>query len=228
MERLTEKLRPQTWGQVVGQPKAVSRARGLVAAGVGGRAVWITGPSGCGKTTIAKLLAAEIADPLCTEELKARTLTAGDLEQLERESHFYGVGVKTGRAYIVNEAHGLRKATIEAFHDLLERVPGHVVWIFTTTNDGAEKLFEDSLEEGPFLSRCYPIQLARQGLAKTFAEYLATVDPTGPRTAAEYLKLIQDCKNNLRLALQRLEADALAAYVETADAAECEPEAAAG
>ena len=60
--QLHEQFRPQSWSDVVGQSKALARIERLRKRGLGGRAYWIAGQSGTGKTTIAKLLAAELAD----------------------------------------------------------------------------------------------------------------------------------------------------------------------
>ncbi|UCC32307.1 MAG: AAA family ATPase, partial [Phycisphaerales bacterium] len=148
---LTETYRPKTWSDVVGQDKIVSRIRALAKRGLSGRAFWITGQSGTGKTTIARLLAAEIADPFCTLEIDAGDLTIGELHRLERSMGMYGFGDsgKSGRAYIVNEAHGLASAVIRSLLVLLERIPRHVVWIFTTTVDGQDSLFEDEIDAHP-------------------------------------------------------------------------------
>ena len=70
--QLHEQYRPTTWGGVVGQDEAVKRFRTIAKRGVGGRAFWIAGPSGTGKTTIARLIAAEIADPFNRIELSVR------------------------------------------------------------------------------------------------------------------------------------------------------------
>lgn len=207
--QLHERHRPQHWDDVVGQPAAVKVCRGLVAAGPGGRAVWITGQSGTGKTTLAKLLAGELADPLCCEELDAGDLTVQRVKDLERESQYYGIGARQGRAYVVNEAHGLRRDVVRQLLVTLERVPGHVLWIFTTTNDGQAALFDGTEDAHPLISRCLPIALARQGLSKPFAARLEALDPVGPRPAEFYRRLIQDNKNNMRAALQVLERDGL-------------------
>ena len=46
--QLTERYRPQTWGDVAGQDKAVARLRALAKRGLGGRAYWLSGQSGTG------------------------------------------------------------------------------------------------------------------------------------------------------------------------------------
>ena len=58
---------------------------------------------------------------------------------------------------------------------LLKPIPAHVLFVFTTTNDGQDALFEDALFEdaigaGPLLSRCVRLELARRGLSEPFAE----------------------------------------------------------
>jgi replication-associated recombination protein RarA len=177
---------------------------------LGGRAVWITGKSGTGKTTLAKLLAAEIADPLCVDEMTGRSLTGPTVRTMAAQSRYMGLGIKTGRVFIVNESQGLKREAIEELLDILEAIPDHVAWIFTTTTEGQERLFDESIDAHPLLSRCTVVPLTSQGLSKPFAAYLESVDPLGPRPAKFYSKLIEDCRNNLREALSWLESDALA------------------
>src|SRR6516165_8982988 len=111
---LTEQYRPQTWADVVGQDKIVQRIQSLAQRGLAGRAYWISGQSGTGKTTIAKLIAAEVAAPEYVEEVDAASLTIAELQEVERQwSHtcLFG-GDRQGRAYLINEAHALRKPVI--------------------------------------------------------------------------------------------------------------------
>lgn len=104
---LYEKYRPAKWSEVVGQAKAMKTIKALKKRGFGGRAFWISGISGSGKTTIARLIAAEIADDLFISEYdSAEVFTAEVYEDIEKSMYLYGAG-KGGRAYIINEAHGL-------------------------------------------------------------------------------------------------------------------------
>lgn len=210
--RLTEKYRPRTLDDVVGQPKAVATVRGILArGGFGGRCVWLSGPSGAGKTTLARIIAAEVADPTCTVELVARDLGAERLAELAESFTYYGFG-KGGRALIVNEAHGLRSDQIERLLTLTEDLPGHVVVIFTTTREGQEALFQDHDDASPLLSRCIRVPLTNQGLSKAFAERvseIAKAEGLDGQPIDAYVKLAQRCKNNCRAMLQEVEAGAM-------------------
>src|SRR5713101_7825690 len=167
---LTEQYRPQAWADVVGQDKVVQRIQALAKRGLAGRAYWLAGQSGTGKTTIARLIAAEVADEFCVQEVDAAGLIVSALRDLEQDMSVRGWGDKSGRAYVVNEAHALRKDVIRQLLVLLERIPAHVVIVFTTTTEGQDSLFEDYDDASPLLSRCLRLDLARRDLAKAFAE----------------------------------------------------------
>lgn len=207
---LYEKYRPIAWSEVVGQDKTLvkldlmRRRAGTLA----GRAYWISGASGTGKTTIARLIAADVASDWCIEELDASECLPAKLKDIERAAHTAGMG-KGGRAYIINEAHGLRRDAIRQFLVLLERIPGHVVFVFTTTVDGQEKLFEDSIDAHPLLSRCVVLALARRDLSQVFAErcrLIAQAEGLDGQPVERYVRLLQDHRNNLRAAIQAIEA----------------------
>jgi len=208
---LYERYRPQVLGEVIGQAAAV-RALELIGStsGHGGRAYWITGASGTGKTTLARIIAGEVADPAwVTEYDLADEVTAVVLRQLSDDLHLYGGGERGGRAWIINEAHGLRKPIIRQLLGILERLPAHVVIIFTTTRAGEQDLFEDQIDANPLLSRCVELALTNQGLAKLFAERtreIAIAESRNGRPLADYVKRVQLRKNNMRFVLEDVEA----------------------
>ena len=211
MQSLAEQYRPGAWEDVVGQDKIVARLAALRKRGLAGRAYFLTGASGSGKTTIARLIAKEIADNFMIQEIDAPGLSVSDLEELERTANVYGWGSKTGRAFIINEAHALRSGCIDKFLTMLERIPAHVVFVFTTTNDGALK-FDDSPHADAFLSRCIRLDLARRDLAKPFADRLrmiAAKEGMGELSAEKALKSVQLRFNNLRACLMALESGEL-------------------
>ena len=213
MAQIAEKYRPKTWSEVVGQDKAIAKVETIRPRGLSGRAYWISGQSGTGKTTIARLLAADVADDFFTLELDAGDVTVSALRDVEKEMSLAAWG-KGGRAYIVNEAHGLRKDAIRQLLVMLERLPKHVVVVFTTTNDAQEGLFEDNEDAGPLLSRCVRLELARRDLAKPFvarAMEIAAKEGLNGKPEAAFLKLVQEHRNNFRAVLQSIEAGDMAA-----------------
>jgi DNA polymerase III gamma/tau subunit len=206
--QLCEKHRAKTLDEVIGQTKAVKIIKRLIQNGAGGRCFWISGASGTGKTTMAKIIADHIADELyITEFDSADGLSVSVIDKIERDMHYFASG-KGGRAWIVNEAHGLRKPVIRRLLGLLERIPEHCCFIFTTTKEGEAGLFEDQIDADPLLSRCVKIQLTNQGLAKVFAEHcrnIATAKGLNGKPLESYVKLAQKCKNNCRMMFQEIE-----------------------
>ena len=114
-----------------------------------GRAFWISGANRTGKTTIARLL---VADGYAIEELDANDITAQCLRDIERSEYMMRPINRGVHALLVNKAHGLRRDIIRNLLCMLNPVPSHILWAFTTTSEGQDKLFDDLDDAHPLLS----------------------------------------------------------------------------
>jgi len=195
---------------MIGQDRAVKQVRFMLArGGVGGQAIWLSGASGTGKTSLARLIADTVADSFSTTEYdSADELGADEVRTISDQMQYHALG-KGGRAWVVNEAHGLRAQSVRSLLGILERLPAYCVVIFTTTREGEEKLFDGLDDASPLLSRCKTIRLTNQGLAGPFAarcmEIARREGLDGGRAVSDFVKLAQKCKNNFRAMLQELD-----------------------
>lgn len=204
--RLIDKYKPRTLDEMIGQDKAIARLRRLIEReGFTGDAFWIVGPSGTGKTTLAEIIARRFASEIDITELDGEACTIDAVRQATGTMHYAAMGGGF-RVWIVNEAQAMTPRAVQAWLTALDRLPPRVIVIFTTTEDSAD-LFGQF--DGPFRSKCKTIDFTNQGLAKPYAvraREIAQAEGMDGKPEADYVKLVQRCKNNMRAVLQAIEA----------------------
>ena len=204
--QLYEKHRPKMLAEFVGQDKAKRQVQAITNRDGWDRdALWIQGPSGTGKTTLAWIIAHQVATDLFIQELDGDKCNVESVRQLDETLRL--AAPNSWRVVIVNEAHSMTTKAVQAWLTLLERLPVRALVIFTTTESLSEDLFGKF--SGPFGSRCKVLSFTNQGLAQAFAErakQIAEAEGLDGQPVSRYVRLVQDCRNNFRQVLQRVEA----------------------
>ena len=137
---LSEKYRPKTWGDFVGQPvidEIAAACREPELFEYGGER-WLfesDGIAGCGKTSAAYVAATELGiDPFNVERIDSRAVTLADFRELSNAMYCYGSGPSGRRAYIIDEIQHLTASCMRFMLGWLESLPKHVLVVGTTTS----------------------------------------------------------------------------------------------
>jgi DNA polymerase III subunit gamma/tau len=174
-EVFARKYRPQTFDDLVGQAHVSRTLKNAVAQNRLAHAYLFVGPRGIGKTSTARILAKSlncVKGPTitpCGECDNCREIAAGnsldvieidgasnnsveDVRQL-RENVRYAPANGRYKIYLIDEVHMLSAAAFNALLKTLEEPPGHVKFIFATTEP--QKVLPT------ILSRCQRFDLHR-------------------------------------------------------------------
>lgn len=205
--QLFQKYRPKRLTDVVGQGKVVKVLQLMLARDDWDRdALWLEGPSGVGKSSIALALANELGARSCNvHEIDGDKIDKHTRDQLEGML-LYATLDGGPRVIVVNEAHAMPRQAVQWLLTALERIPKGTFWIFTTTEAFKDELFGEFGK--PLASRCKVLRLSSQGLAQKFAvraQEIAVKEGLGGKVEKQFYRLAQECSNNLRLMLQRIE-----------------------
>ena len=204
--QLYEKYRPNTLADFVGQPKVIKSLQTITQRhGWDRDAIWIQGPSGTGKTSLAWIIANQVAHDFDITELDGDKCSVQAVRDIEQN-----IGIRSmfnsWRVWIVNEAHAMSARAVQAWLTLLERLPAQRLIIFTTTESLSNDLFGNYAE--PFARRCKVFPFTNQGLAQDFAaraQQIAIAENLDGKPLTAYVRLVQECHNNLGAVLQRIE-----------------------
>jgi len=225
---LSEKFRPRTWADFVGQAEAVRRARFVMSRPDFGResgdAWWIGGgPSGCGKTSLALLVARDLGcNEFTAPQYQGKHVNAQTVRDIEQDL-WYCPQTGTWKCIIIDEGHLIRDGAVEAFLTLLEHLPARRLVIFTSTSDLLDKAPADPSKvkrswvdwgehNGPWARRCKRFPFTAQGVCEAGAariKGIAEAEGLDGQPVERYARLLADCHNNIGLALQEVEMGAM-------------------
>ncbi|MRR15932.1 MAG: DNA polymerase III subunit gamma/tau [Deltaproteobacteria bacterium] len=185
---LARKFRPQKFDDVAGQEPVIRTLANAIGQGRIGHAFLFSGPRGVGKTSVARILAKSLncekgptAEP-CNICPNCREITDGtsmDVREIDgasnrgideirelRENVKFAPAASKYKIYIIDEVHMLTREAFNALLKTLEEPPGHVIFIFATT--------ENHKVPATILSRCQCYDFRRISLAQ-IAENLAVI-----------------------------------------------------
>jgi DNA polymerase-3 subunit gamma/tau len=154
-EAYITRFRPKVFEEVVGQEGIAETLKNAVSKGRVANGYLFTGPRGVGKTSTARILAKSLnckegptSDPCnkCSScvaiqrgedidviEIDAASNTSVENVRTLRENAIYSPSRSRYKVYIIDEAHMLSTAAMNALLKILEEPPPHVRFIFATT-----------------------------------------------------------------------------------------------
>ena len=201
---LSEKYRPHSLAEFVGLDKPKRVLAKFADAPFPNAAFLFVGPSGTGKTSMALALCEAIRGEL--HHIPSQRCNVETVEDVTRQCHYVPRN-NTLHVVLVDEADIMTPPAQNSFLSKLDGTafPPQTVFIFTA-ND-TERLHPR------FLSRCMVLQFQSHGMAQSAAQLLERIWIAEAGQTAEqpnFLRMVQDSKNNVRDAVNSLQVELLA------------------
>ncbi len=180
---LARKWRPKNFEEVVGQGHVTQTLRNALLSGRLAHAFLFSGPRGVGKTSVARIVAKAInchesverrpcnQCPACEEINRGSSVDVVEIDGASnrgideirqlRENILFRPTSLSSKVYIIDEVHMLTKEAFNALLKTLEEPPGHVYFIFATT--------EPNKVPATIKSRCQHYEFKRLSIARLAA-----------------------------------------------------------
>lgn len=202
---LSEKYRPRLLAEFVGLDKPKRVLQKFAASPFPNAAFLFVGPSGTGKTSMALALCEAIQGEL--HHIPSQSCNVATIEDVVRQCHYVPRnGARSLHVVLVDEADQMSSAAQLSLLSKLDGTafPPQTCFIFTA-ND-TERL------QDRFLSRCMTLQFSSHGMAKeaaTLLERIWIAEAGSVTGAPNFLRMVQDGKNNVRDAVNSLQVELL-------------------
>jgi replication-associated recombination protein RarA len=202
---LSEKFRPRSIDAFCGLEKPKRVLRKFAEAPFPNAAFLFVGPSGTGKTSMGLALCNTIDGELI--HIPSQHCTVAELEESLRMCQYVPMAGKRFWLVLIDEADAMTEKAQLALLSKLDSTnfPPQTVFVFSANN--TETLADR------FLSRCMVLPFSSHGMAKEASELLARIWEQEAGKDAEqpnFLRMVQDSKNNIRDAVNSLQVELLA------------------
>ena len=202
---LTERYRPRSLAEFVGLDKVKKVLTNFAAKPFPNAAFLFVGPSGVGKTSAGIALCEMLRGEL--HHIPSQQCNVGNVEDVVRQCHYVPKN-GTFHLILVDEADVMSKAAQLALLSKLDATAFPPSTVFVFTCNSTEGL------EPRFLSRCMELKFQSHGTASEAATlleriWLQEVGETADRP--DFLRIVQNSKNNVRDAVNSLQVELLSA-----------------
>jgi len=200
---LTERYRPHSLTEFVGLDKVKRVLTNFAAKPFPNTAFLFVGPSGVGKTSAGIALCEMLRGEL--HHVPSQQCNVANVEDVVRQCHYVPKN-GTFHVVLVDEADQMSKAAQLALLSKLDATAFPPSTVFVFTCNSTEGL------EPRFLSRCMELPFQSHGIASETAKLLEFIWNAEAGESAEkpnFLRLVQNSKNNVRDAVNSLQVELL-------------------